>query len=323
MCKQKSEWYDEFINEIIMFECHECGHIEDADEEYMECPECESEDFHMETSTAGMECGICNSYLPTEEGEISYSSMFDRKSDGKAHQYICVDCYNELVEQEENLEYEMEQVKEDSEYLDTMDNKKIFKTYDEMQNVYDEEIQYFVSRYYPEHEARAHNDRWIEPARWETVRVDKYEYEHFNDYTYKQNQSYTEKKRIHVPYDKFVERWESKVFDDLDTAESRPNLKNVTDALFGLKQYFYILKVRINGLLGSDIDSRIKKQTTEATINIILEKIDELEKKQVTLLQDFDKKSKKKDEIEAEKAEKERLEEIAKLEERLKQLKGE
>lgn len=106
MTKQKSEWYSQFENEIIMFECHDCGCIEDTDEEYEECPDCGGDDFHMETSTSGMTCDICNSYLPDEDGKICYTG---RSKFNDAHQYICVDCYNELVEGEEQEEIDKEE----------------------------------------------------------------------------------------------------------------------------------------------------------------------------------------------------------------------
>lgn len=327
MCKQKSEWYDEFVNEIIMIECNECGHIEDTDEDMDECPECESSDIHVETSTAGMNCGICDKLLPDREGRRSYTGRYGFEN---AHQFICIKCYKTLVENEENeefekeaLEEEMNQVEEDSKIIDKIHSRKLLKTYDEMQNVYDEETHYFVSRFYPQHQASAHNDRWIEPARWATVKVSKYEYDNADSYEYKQNRSHAKKVRIHVPYDEFVKRWEEKALQDLRIAEANPNIQNVTEALFGLKQYFYILKVRINGLLGNDIDSRIKKQTTEATINIILEKVDQLEVKQVELLKQFGEKVKQKESRDKEIAEKKRLEEIAELEAKLRKLKGE
>lgn len=320
MCKQKSEWYDEFENEIIMFECHECGHIEEADEEYMECPECESEDFHMETSTAGMECGICNSYLPTEEGEISYSSMFDRKSDGKAHQYICVDCYNQLVEQEEELQEEIREMLEEDNSEEETDVQNLVTTLDGMKNVYKEEIQYFVNRYYPEHEERAHNDRWIEPAKWSVVQVSKDEYDNYDKRTYKQNQYAVKRAKVHVPFKDFVEYWTNEYLNSLNAFERNKSLENVDRAIFALKQYFYIVK------LTKDYPTQIVKvaeKMREAELESIEEMVKDLEKKRKPIKTRHDKAEEKKKERQAELKEILRQEEIAELEAKLKKLKGE
>lgn len=79
------EEFDEFTFEedyIIAYECEDCGHFEETDEEFTECSECDSEDVTIFTSHEDLQCLGCDKTLDVFEDVYT-------NGDG----FLCVVCY--------------------------------------------------------------------------------------------------------------------------------------------------------------------------------------------------------------------------------------
>lgn len=82
----------------IAYECDNCGHYEDSDDE--ECSECYSDVLIYETSHEGLECDLCEHIFdPWEDWYV-----FDPWEDWRANdsdkdtriEHICENCYSDL-----------------------------------------------------------------------------------------------------------------------------------------------------------------------------------------------------------------------------------
>lgn len=315
--KQKTEWYHEYYDEIIIMECSECGHQEETDEEILECPECGNDDYMMiETALEGMRCEICESYF---DGEVESMSYKGDTSKG-AFENICTSCYNDIEDQEYRDEEEEEELKEAMQFESKMQEnpEKLLKTFTEMSSTYYEKKKFPISRYYPEHEESAHNSRWIEPARWATVYVSEDEY---NDTPFSKRYS-VEVERIYIPFEQFVDSYSTKARKFIDIWENINDLNVFADGLFALKQYKYILLLNLKKEFKT-FDEKIEMHVYQETLKAVEEVIVEAEKKLEKIRKSFAGK------IDAKKIEQARNEELKKqerinqLEAELKRLKGE
>lgn len=100
--KQKTSFYILYENENFLFECTDCNHTWDCTDDFVDedCPECDSSDVIAHNATEGLKCGICKDFLPDEVFDLVYAGKNRAVSSGDAHQYICVECYKKLEEQE-------------------------------------------------------------------------------------------------------------------------------------------------------------------------------------------------------------------------------
>lgn len=73
----------------IAYECDDCGHYEDSDDE--ECPECYSDVLIYETSHEGLECDLCEHIFdPWEDWYVNDSDKDTRI------EHICENCHSDL-----------------------------------------------------------------------------------------------------------------------------------------------------------------------------------------------------------------------------------
>lgn len=308
--KQKTEWYHEYYDEIIIMECSECGHQEETDEEILQCPECGNDDYMMiETALEGMKCEICQSYF---DGEVESMSYKGDTSKG-AFENICTSCYEDIEDQEYRDEEELEELKEAMEFEDKQvkNPDKILTTLQQMSSTYYEKKKFPISRFYPEHEESAHNSRWIEPARWSTVYVSESEY---NDTPFSKRYE-VEIERVHIPFEQFVDNFTTKARKFVDIWENVSDLNVFADGLFALKQYEQILLLdKIENPLS--FEEKIEAKVQEETLKLVRLNIDKAEVKLEKIRENF------RGKIEAEKLEQVRNQEIKK-QERIKQLEAE
>lgn len=194
---------------------------------------------------------------------------------------------------------------------------KLLKTASEMQRVTREVKHYFISKFYPAHEQRCHNDRWMEPDQWLEIEVDEDTYKA----TKRSDKRGIQIEEIHVPYDEFVSKWEKQLPVSLRWAQRLPNLENVENAIFAVKQYGYILDVQCEQLSQlNDIHSELKLKAKRAEREGLNEIIVSLQPKLEALQAEEEVKRREKAARDAEKAELKRLKRIAKLKKELGEL---
>ena len=194
---------------------------------------------------------------------------------------------------------------------------KLMKTESEMRNATREVKHYYISEFFPAHEERCHNDRWMEPAQWRQVEVDEDTYKN----TKRSEQRGIKIEEIHVPYDEFISKWEKKFPVALHWAQRNPTLENVENAIFAVKQYGYILDVQCEQLSQlDDISSELKRKANRAEREGLNEILETLQAKLAVVQAEEEEKRREKAARDAEKAELKRLKRIAKLKKELQEL---
>lgn len=212
--------------------------------------------------------------------------------------------------------------------------EKLITTEKEMLNVTKKVKRYTIITHIPGYTDSCHNDRWEVPGRDVSYNVTKYTYDNYKGE--KHISEYNER----ISFEEFALSWKGTFEERLVKFGKNPNLENVKSAIFAVKQYGYILDVKINrvNVFNQKLNEALRQtiQTERDSLNLLLDEL-ELElkvcqaqaRKEKRLLNKKKKEAelkKKEAELEqakllAEKEEKERAEEIARMEAELKALK--
>lgn len=205
---------------------------------------------------------------------------------------------------------------------------KLLTTAEQMRNTTRPEKRYYVSWYERGYTERNHNDRWEVPGKTHIKEVTASEYQRSN------SKHSVDIVQVPVSFDEFTAFWKSSYEKRVLDFSQNQNLNTLKSAVFAVKQYGYIVDVKVGKLRFAQ--EEVKELLTEMLhneregINKLVEYLD-IKKEKLLKEAEEEKRLKeerkkeraiKKAEREAKKAEKERLAKIAQMEKELEKLKN-